>query len=139
MMCGSAPPGPLAAAAPEEPLRCCTCLSLPLLPLTGAGWPGSVPASSEPWQMARSRFLQRNSFALAKGRPFAARSGFLTDRPMSGPLCIRDTQVRECPMGHLLTEGHDRVALCRGGGVWDLVGTIPFRPAGADRPGLPGC
>jgi len=25
-------------------------------------------------------------------------------------------------MGHLLAEGHDHVAFCRGGGVWALVG-----------------
>jgi|BarGraNGADG00212_1021973.scaffolds.fasta_scaffold78970_2 hypothetical protein len=43
-------------------------------------------------------------------------------------------------MGHLLAEGHDddRVAFRRGGEVLALVGTIPFRPAGADLPGSPG-
>src|ERR1035437_10295711 len=104
------------------------------MPATSTGADCALPTAR-----LHTGFLQGNSFALAKGRPLAARSGFLTDRPMSGPLCIRDTQVRECPMGHLLAEGHDRVAFCRGGGVWALVGTIPFRPAGADLPGSPGC
>jgi beta-glucosidase len=60
---------------------------------------GTYTGSERPPRVPAGRSFSGTHFALAKGRPLAARSGFLTDRPMSGPLCIRDTRVRELSHG----------------------------------------